>query len=137
VSRLRTAFIRNDTRATAAIETALVLPILLPLILGSFELGLIWWTNGVLQSVAGMTARCVAIGSTACANPTTYAVNLAQNWLGGTMITAKNMTVTVTTTCPNATGPFEVVKITASPWTNSIIYPFKAGTLTLTACFPT
>ncbi|MDR3531358.1 MAG: pilus assembly protein [Rhodopila sp.] len=127
----------RNTKAATALEFALVSGVLITMLFGGLELGLMIWTRGTLQSVAARTARCVAIGSTACTNPQQYAVTLATAWLGSAMITKANVTVTAATTCKSALGSFEVVTISASPWVGSLIYPFTGwSTQTLTACYP-
>lgn len=132
--------IRRDTRASTTVEMALVLPLLVPILLGGIELGMVQWTKSTLQSVAAITARCVSIGSSACSNPQQYAVTLATSWLGSgkitQAITTSSITISAATTCKAATGSFKVVTISASPWGNSMVYPFKSGTMTVTACFP-
>jgi Flp pilus assembly protein TadG len=138
MSRFRTLSIRTDVRGTTALEMALILPVLLSMLLGGMELGLMMWTKNTLQSVAATTARCVAISSSACsASPATYAVGLATSWLGSAMIVASNVVVTTVTgtKCGGVSGV--VVTITASPWSSSIIYPIKAITRTTTSCYPT
>ena len=40
-----------------------MVPVLVPMLLGPLELGLDWWTRTTLQSVANVTARCVAISN--------------------------------------------------------------------------
>jgi Flp pilus assembly protein TadG len=143
-----TRSIGKDRHATTALEMALVLPVFLSMLLGGLELGLMWWSNGTLQTVAAMTARCAAIGTTACADPSGYAASLARTWLPTvTIITQSEATearhatfiVTVTTaaTCRGASGAFKVVTVSASPWAGSILYPFRAATETLIACYPT
>jgi len=136
--RFLTNIIRDDLRAAAALEAAMVFPILVPLLFGGIEVGLMWWTNGTLQSVAAMTARCMSTGALACSNPQQYAVTLATNWLGAALISTSNVTVTPgASKCQNASGSFNVVTISVAPWNGSIVYPFKATTNTLTACYPT
>ena len=129
----------RDRKASTVPETAIVLALLIPMLLAGIDLGLMMWTKGTLQSVAAMTARCAALGSTSCANPQAYAVSLANSWLGSALIANANVTVNSTaTTCQNATGSFEVITITASIWTGSIVYPvaLNGRTQTLTACYP-
>ena len=119
------------------LEFALLASVLMAMLLGGLELGLMMWTQGTLQSVAARTARCAAIGSAACPNPQQYAVNLATAWLGAGMITTGNVTVTSVTTCGTASGTFEQVTIHASGWVGAILFPLNAQTETTTACYPT
>jgi Flp pilus assembly protein TadG len=146
--RFRTSSIRRDKTATTALEMALVLPVLLTILLGGLEIGLMWWTDGTLQSVAALTARCASIGTTACSDPAAYAASMARTWLPtvtivtsaeATQSSPANFTVTVATatTCKGATGTFKTVTISASTWAGVILYPLRGGTDTLTACYPT
>jgi Flp pilus assembly protein TadG len=141
MSRRRSGFIANDTRATTTLEAAVVLPVLTLMLLGAMELGLVMWTNGTLRSVAALTARCVSISAAACTTPKTpqqYAVGLAQSWLGIALIAATDVTVTPNSTTCNADtgGSFTTVQITSTPWAGAI-YPLRLQTQTITACFPT
>ncbi len=130
------ASLAHDARATTALEFAMVGSVLMILLLGGINLGLMTWTLATLQSVAAQTARCVAIGSSACSNAKQYAVTLATGTLGSAMITTANVKVTSATTCLNASGSFEVVAITASTWSGQIAFPLTARSQTVTACYP-
>ncbi|MDR3534843.1 MAG: pilus assembly protein [Rhodopila sp.] len=139
MNRMARQSLARSIKGAAALEFALVSGVLMAMLLGGFELGLMMWTRGTLQAVAAQTARCVAIGSSACTtskSPQQYAVDLATTKLGSAMITKANVTVTAATTCKSASGSFEVVTISASPWVGSIVYPFTGPTQTLTACYP-
>ena len=141
MSPARLSSIRSHIRGTAAVETALILPILLPMLLGGMELGMIMWTRNTLQSVAAITARCAAIGSPDCTNPSSYAVTLANKWLNSTKITATNVSINTAGTCSTgspvvAVVPGVVVAITPSAWTGHVMHPFMPSTTKLTACYP-
>jgi Flp pilus assembly protein TadG len=126
----------NDTLGATALEMAFVMPVLIPMLLGPLELGLMWWTDTTLQSVANMTARCAAIGNPACATPSTYAVNLATSWSSFAVIAAADVSATSATTCNGVTGVFEKVTIRNHRWSSAFTYPFSAASFTLTACYP-
>lgn len=126
----------GDTRATTAIEFAFIGSVLMILLLAGLDIGLMTWTRAILQSVAGQTARCVAIASSACSSGQQYAVTLATGALGSAVITTANVTVTAATTCLNATGHYEKVTITTSYWVGPIVFPLTARSQTVTACYP-
>jgi Flp pilus assembly protein TadG len=129
----------RDDRGSAVLEFGLLANVLMMMMLGALELAVLLWQLGTLQSVAAQTARCAAIGSAACPNAQTYAVNLATSWLGSSIITAANVTVSTPTTCGKggATGTFESVSITPPAWAGQTVYGLFKQTITLTACYPT
>jgi hypothetical protein len=115
------------------------MPILVPMLLGSLELGLFWWTDTTLQSVANVTARCVAINNPACTTTTTpaaYAVSLATSWSSYAVIKAADVSSATVATCNGVIGAFEKVTIQNHQWNTAFRYPFKTTTFTLTACYP-
>lgn len=136
----------KQTQASTIAETAIVLPLLLSMLLGGIEIGLMMWTKGTVQSIASLSARCIATNSLNCAAnatfPTTalrtqnYALTMANSLIGQAKITAANITVTTSTTCNLAPGQYDVVTISYSDWVGAIVYPVTGRTDTLTACFP-
>jgi hypothetical protein len=99
------------------------------------ETGRMLWTWQALQSVAVDTARCVAIGSSKCANGQNYAVSLAaQRGVGS--VTAGEVTVNANTACAGQSN-FTQVSIVHS-YTPVLPGYFLApsGGLKATACFP-
>jgi Flp pilus assembly protein TadG len=127
-----------DERGSAVLEFGLLANVLIMMMLGALELAVLLWQLGTLQSVASQTARCIAIGSAACPNAQTYAVTLANSWLGSSFITAANVSVTTPTTCGkgSATGTFQLVSITPPAWAGQTVYGLFKQTVTLTACYP-
>jgi Flp pilus assembly protein TadG len=137
-----------DTRGTTTLEFTLVSVVLMTLLLGGMELGLMMWVRGTLQSVAASTARCAALSSTVCPNlpqSQQYAVSLATSWLGAGIVGSTGVAVAVVTAnqCINTTGTslgtFAVVTITATPWVgpvSALLRPLTAQSKTLTACYP-
>lgn len=131
-------------RGTTAVEFALVCPALMLLLLGSMEFARLIWTWEALQIAGNQTARCVAIGGTACATPSTYAVSTATSFgafgLAAAGVTVVNQPPTTTdaTACSPPTGN-TAVKVTLSlAFTSpvSALIPRLAQTLTTTSCFP-
>ena len=85
---------RFDSEGAVAAEFALIVPVLLILIIGTFEFGRLYWIQNSLQYAAEQTGRCVM------ANPTVTSVTsgpcvLSDNLPG---ITA-NAATTGTATC--------------------------------------
>jgi Flp pilus assembly protein TadG len=135
--RIRSVY--NDICGGTALEMAFVMPILVPMLLGPLELGLFWWTDTTLQSVANVTARCVAINNPACTTtqtPAAYAVSLATTWSNYAVIGNADVSSTTVATCNGATGAFEKVTIQNHQWSTAFTYPFKPTSFTLTACYP-
>ncbi len=124
-----------DRRGAAALEFAMVGGLLVLLLLGCVEAGLMMWTGSALQSVAAQTARCTAIGS--CANPQQYAVSLAGQWIGANAITTSDVSVAAGTSCHGQAGAFAIVTISESIWSGTFIAPIAGGVQSVTACFPT
>lgn len=61
--------LRASDRGTSAIETAIVFPVFLALLLGVFEFGRALWTQSALQYAVQVAARCGAVDITTCATP--------------------------------------------------------------------
>ena len=142
----------RDLRGATTLEFALVSTILMVMIFGSVELGLMMWTRGTLQAIAAQTARCAAISSPICNNSTTtpqsYAVAQAATLLGSGLITAGDVTIATGTGCLSGSAGstiFEVVTITATPWVGvsasgrfgTAYGALAPATETVTACYPT
>jgi Flp pilus assembly protein TadG len=71
-----TLLARQD--GTAAIETAIVLPVFLGLIFGIVNGALVLWTQASLYFAAEAAARCASVNATACGSADavkTYALN--------------------------------------------------------------
>ncbi len=125
---------------TTALEFALAAPVLMTLMFGGFELGRLQWTWQAMQLAGDQTARCVAIGYSACATPSTYAVNTAKIF-GAAALTAANVAVDTTSSnaCTPPAGNTQVmVKLTLTftgPFT--ALSPALTHTLVTTSCYPT
>ncbi len=136
----------KQTKASTIPEAAIALALLLPMLLGSIEISLMMWTKGTMQSIAALSARCIATNSTNCAanasfataalHTQNYALTMANSLIFQAKITAANITVTTSTTCNNAPGQYDVVSITYSDWFGAMIAPLGARTDKLTACYP-
>lgn len=117
----------RNTKAATTLEFALVSVVLVAMLIGGIETGIMLWTRGTLQAIAAQTARCAALSSPLCNNPnatpaltpTSYAFNLAATLLGPGLVTTHDITVAVSSTCIKASPAstsFEVVTIGSSTW---------------------
>lgn len=114
--RLFGRLIRRFGRArdgVTAVEFAVIAPLLIVLTLGVMEAALLGWTQIVLQLTAAQTARCMALGTSACSNPTSYAVTMANSWLFPDAVTASGVSLASSTTCNSAPGHYSKATITA------------------------
>jgi TadE-like protein len=112
----------------AAVETALVFPVFLLLLLGVIELGLMLWTEGSLQYAAESAARCASVDSTQCGSASaieTYAIN---HYFGPALASVNPFTYS-TTNC----GHTVTVSYT---YTLGIPYGAYSIPLSATACYP-
>jgi len=131
--------LHRERRGATAVEFAIIAAVLLPLLFGTPDLGLLMWTDNALQSTAALTARCVALSSSLCsANPAQYAVTTAESWILPNIITTAEVTInSAATSCNGTTGAFVTVAISSSYWAANILPPpFSATTLHVSSCFP-
>jgi uncharacterized membrane protein len=121
---------------STAIEFAIVAAVFLPLCLAIIDAGLLMWTQGTLQSTASLTARCAALTSPLCTNPSQFAVTTAGNWVFPNIITVANVTPAPTVVCV-AHLSLMMVTITCPYWAGTVLPPPLNGrTLTAVAYFP-
>lgn len=127
----------RERRAVVSVEFALIATALLTMTFGIIELGLVCWTYNALETAAETTARCVAIGAPACANPAQFAVDTAQTWLFPGVIAPADVTVATGDTCNNSTaGQYTKVTISSSRWSGTLPGPLNVPVLTVQACYP-
>lgn len=112
---------------TAAIEFALVLPVLLLFTLGLIDVGRLLWTQTTLDRAVQAAARCAAVNSATCgttAHVQSYAVTQAY----GLSINSSAFTVTSGTgnICVNATMVYHLI----IPWVDDTL------NLSANACYP-
>ncbi len=120
----------------AALEFALVAPVFFLVLLGGIELGLLWWTKNTLQMIAAVTARCVAVNSTSCTDPASFARSMAASWVVSDAVS--DVTATRTTSCYTSGGnTYARVTITCRLWDGSLLPPlFSNVTFSVTGCYP-
>ena len=92
--RLLRATLRECGGATA-IETAILFPVFLMLLLGIGEFGRALWTQTALQYAVGAAARCAAVTPSSCSNVPSYAAT--QAW--GLSIPSGDFTYTANASC--------------------------------------
>jgi Flp pilus assembly protein TadG len=125
----------------------MVCAVLLAICFGLFDLGLVLWTRQAMQAAAALTARCAALGASACSNAQQYAVNAVAAWSMSGMVSTSNVWVQSNATCTSTKGNVTagkntVVTITSSYWTNGLVQndwiPSSLASLTLnaSACYP-
>jgi len=128
--RLRRVARSLDQRGAAAIEFAVVLPLLMLFAFGLIDLGRAVWIQSTLNYAAQAAARCTAINAATCPALASYAYGLSG-------VTTAIATCTITT----STGTSSGVQASASvPF--RYFFPLFAhyspvsGSLTATACYP-
>jgi Flp pilus assembly protein TadG len=132
--------LHRERRGSTAVEFAIIAGVMLPLLFGTVDLGLLMWTSNALRSTAALTARCVAISSSLCSgNPAQFAVSTAQVWVLPNIITTAEVTInTAASSCNGTAGSFVTVAISSSYWAADILPPpFSTTTLNVNSCFPT
>jgi Flp pilus assembly protein TadG len=134
--------LHRERRGSTAVEFAIIAGVMLPMLFGIVDLGLLMWTHNALQSTAALTARCIAIGSSLCAaNPAQFAVTTAGQWIVPGIISTGQVTInTAATSCNGSagtSGPFVTVAIVSTYWGSNVLPPpFAATTVSVTSCFP-
>jgi Flp pilus assembly protein TadG len=115
-------------RGTAAVEFAVVAPVFVLMLFGTFEFGRALWTRASLQYAVQQAARCASVAALRCDNSTDTAGYAASSVLGITVPVA-DFTVSAPT-CGN--------KVAASvPFTFIVPRLFSYSiTLTASSCYP-
>jgi Flp pilus assembly protein TadG len=85
-------------RGAAAVETALVLPLALVLLLGTVEIGRAAWTQSALNFAVQEAARCASVRPALCGTSTQIAAYAAGK-VQGLGVTAADFTVTPALAC--------------------------------------
>ena len=141
---------RGRRAGSSSVEFALISATLMISCVGSIDLGLLLWSQEVLELAATDTARCVALGASPCTNAASYAVGLTTQYGFSGMVTTANNNVWVATNAAcNSTranpvsGANAVVTITESYWATYLsafepVAILLGGSTerTVTACYP-
>lgn len=119
----------SDRRSgTAALEYALILPVLLVMLLGALDVGRAMWLQVTLERAVEAAARCAAINTTTCgtaAQIKAYAISQAF----GTTMSSSTFTSAVASCGAKVTGTLPFAFVT--PWPTK-----RKITLGATACYP-
>jgi len=127
----------QDRAGSVAVEFAMISGALLMFTLGTIELGLTFWSLGVLQNTAEQTARCAAIASPNCTNVPQFAVNTATPMLFTGALATTDVTVTKNTSCNGVAGTYVKVTISVTSWAGSTMLPaLSRPSLSAQACYP-
>jgi Flp pilus assembly protein TadG len=132
IKKSRTLFRRAAAarEGSTAVETAIVMPVLLLMIVGTCYAGFLLYTTNMLYYAVEQAARCAAINATVCGT-TTATQNFAVTQAMGVSIPAANFQVTKPV---NGCG-WQVRTV----YTFTFLMPFQTNfnlNLTANACFP-
>jgi Flp pilus assembly protein TadG len=114
----------RESGGTAAVEFALVLPIMLTIILGGFEFGRVYWARHTLQYAAEETGRYAMAHTTATA---TQLTSYAKTNMPGLDPAAATVAVT-----PDSVGSTSYITITVTAPFDFVIPFVDLSPLTLT-----
>lgn len=137
-------------RGVAALEFAVVAPVLMMLMFGILEFGRLLWTMQGLQMTAASAARCMGILASSCAsggayssdNTTSYIENTANAW--GISLTSSNLVLltrdSTNSACAPATSTLTISEVTIT-YTFQTAVPgllsmLSSNALQGHACFP-
>ena len=129
----------------AAVEFALVAPMFLALLFGTFEFGRALWAQQALQEIAISGARCMALPQSACASAGTHIYNaartmtyiqqVANQW--GVSLSSGNIDQNNSANCGGASGFSKVsVAVAFQSAVPNLVNMLGGIPLTATACFP-
>jgi len=124
----------SDRCGAAAIEYALILPVMLLLILGIMDAGRLLWTYTTLNRASEAAARCAAINTTDCGTATQIKNRaVAEAW--GLTINPSVFTVTAPSCGVQVRADYDFTFIVPwFPWFEGA--PFGTIMLNATACYP-
>lgn len=133
---MRRVLRRSD--GSVSVEFAIVGPVFLLMVLGIIVAALMLWSKAAIQSAAAQTARCVALSSADCANPTAYVSTVMDTWGASGFLRAVTVSVAPNTACDKPNGRYASVTVTGIENLGvGYVSQFANITLTARACFPT
>ena len=131
----------SRTRGAAAVEFAIILPVLLLIVLGLIEAGRAVWTQSTLDYAVQAAARCHAIGHTvvgATCETAAQTQQFAVDRAPGLSLSVDIFNVTVEA-CDGVAGSVQGAKVTVPSlpfdWLVPDLLPYST-TLSASACFP-
>ncbi len=101
----------------AAVEFALIIPLLLVLIIGIYEFGRLYWVQNTLQYAAEQSGRCVMVNKTVAS--VTGGTCAPSNFSGGMSVTVPTPT---TATCSGASA---LISPAPTCMTIQVTYPYS------------
>jgi len=123
-------------RGASAVEFALVAPLFFVFLFLLIEGARVQWTQQIVQEVAGNTARCMAIGTTACADGaaiTAYARARGRSW--GVVMDPATVDSAANQMCHGVTAMNRVtIRLPYRALTG--LLPDAPAVVTATACYP-
>ena len=122
-----------------SLEFALVGPAVMLLVVGIPATGLLLWTKAALQLAASQTARCKAIGSTACTDHDAYVAKIISDWGIAQIVPRSSVSVSAlpNQSCNRTAGLFTLVTITVGGDAGvKYFLPFSNVVLNTSACYP-
>lgn len=123
-------------RGAAAIEYAIVLPVLLMFVLGIIDTGRLLWTYATISRAAEAAARCAAISAAVPTAVTCATVAATKNYA-----VAASWGLNVAVSAFSVSNPACGMQVQASYAFDSIMFrmvapPWKTIQLTATSCYP-
>lgn len=127
----------REVRGSTSMEFALVAPLFVAFLFGGLVLGVAAWQRNVLQDVASESARCIAVGGTACATAAAGCVGTASACFAVQRANERGLrSLQVDQVSVDANASVNGTAFT----TVSVTYPFSVAgkrlPLTATASFP-
>lgn len=134
---LRRHLLSTDRRGSVSLEFAIVGVVFMVLFLFVVQASLLLWAKAAMQETASRTARCTAIASSYCSDPTAYATSLLSDWGISSSFVPVSVSVTPGATCNNSAGHFSLVKIDSTGGGFSGFVSLLSGiVLSSSACYP-
>lgn len=118
----------TGTRGAAAVEFALVVPLVLLFTVGIIDVGRLLWTQTTLDRAVQAAARCAAVDTTTCGS-TTSIKNYAVTQAYGMTVDSSAFSVSTGTSniCVQASLAFQLI----IPWVGDTV------NLAAKSCYPT
>ena len=145
---LRLSRLRAARGGAAAMEFALIVPLLMLLIFATIEFGRLLWTRDVVKQVAVEGARCMGTLAPGCSTTgIVYSASKTKDYIVARAVgfsvplTTAGVTIDRANSCASPAGQSTSSQVTISYTFNSAVGSFIAALadprlLTVSACFP-